>query len=122
MEITNYTNYKYNAEVLEILNGNSLMAKIDLGFNKTHKCIVELFELDSPHSSVGSVKKLTELLELNKNKFILNVERFDGSDKVIGEIYAGWTYIYPWPESQETRPVLMSINEILIKDIKILSH
>tara|TARA_R110000803_G_scaffold15396_6_gene42645 strand:- start:2908 stop:3279 length:372 start_codon:yes stop_codon:yes gene_type:complete len=115
MKKTNYTNHKYGAEVIKVLNGNTIMARIDLGFNKTHECAIGLFEPDSNEHSIGSVEKLTEILQSNKNQIDLIVLKEFNSGGVIGTIYAGYTDVYPWYDSMSTRPIMVSVNDLLIE-------
>lgn len=115
------TNYKYSAEVIEVFDGNTILANIDLGFNINHECVVHLFNPKGFLNGLGSAEKLIEILKSNNNQFVLEVEEFNTLDYgVIGNIYAGYTNVYPWFDSKTTRPVLLSVNEILLQDIKYL--
>jgi len=119
-------NYTYHAEVLRVVDGDTVIANVDVGFDMWKRCNIRLHGIDTPETrtrdlvekeaGLKSKARLIELLEANDNVFILESMGIDKYGRSLGIIYAGYQDIKPWSDSIETRPVPMSVNELLITE------
>tara|TARA_R110000772_G_scaffold229662_1_gene340503 strand:- start:93 stop:497 length:405 start_codon:yes stop_codon:yes gene_type:complete len=119
-------NYTYHAEVLRVVDGDTVIANVDVGFDMWKRCNIRLHGIDTPETrtrdlvekeaGLKSKARLIELLEANDNVFILESMGIDKYGRSLGIIHAGYQDIKPWSDSIETRPVPMSVNELLITE------
>jgi micrococcal nuclease len=97
--------YKYNAQVLKVIDGDTLDLFIDLGFKVGFNTRIRLIGIDTPEKNFpyGKVVKdyLTNLLE--GNKVYLDVTKKDKYGRYLGMVYLN--------ESDN-----VSVNELLINE------
>ena len=97
--------YKYNAQVLKVIDGDTLDLFIDLGFNVGFNTRIRMIGIDTPEKKFpyGKVVKdyLTNLLE--GNKIYLDVTKKDKYGRYLGLVYLN--------ESDN-----VSVNELLINE------
>ena len=112
--------YTYKGTVLKVVSNNQLIVNMDLGFNVHTVVRIKLQDID--HKVWGLVQlemrdALIELLEANKNQFVFKSNTLRNTPHGLeaeGELWTTWHYHYPWKDSSATRPINMSINEILL--------
>lgn len=91
--------YIYNAKCLRVVDGDTLDAQIDLGFD-THKIIrIRLVGINTPESRTRDLEekkrglaakdRVKELLKSNKNKFVLHSQGVGKYGRCLGEIFLG---------------------------------
>ena len=97
--------YKYNAQVLKVIDGDTLDLFVDLGFKVGFNTRIRLIGIDTPEKNFpyGKVVKdyLTNLLE--GNKVYLDVTKKDKYGRYLGMVYLN--------ESDN-----VSVNELLINE------
>jgi micrococcal nuclease len=97
--------YKYNAQVLKVIDGDTVDLFIDLGFKVGFNTRIRLIGIDTPEKNFpyGKVVKdyLTNLLE--GNKVYLDVTKKDKYGRYLGMVYLN--------ESDN-----VSVNELLINE------
>jgi micrococcal nuclease len=97
--------YKYNAQVLKVIDGDTVDLFIDLGFKVGFNTRIRMIGIDTPEKNFpyGKVVKdyLTNLLE--GNKVYLDVTKKDKYGRYLGMVYLN--------ESDN-----VSINELLINE------
>jgi len=97
--------YKYNAQVIKVIDGDTLDLFIDLGFKVGFNTRIRLIGIDTPEKNFpyGKVVKdyLTNLLE--GNKVYLDVTKKDKYGRYLGMVYLN--------ESDN-----LSVNELLINE------
>jgi micrococcal nuclease len=91
--------HRYNATLIRVVDGDTIDAMIDLGFDIWVKKRIRLFGINAPESrtrdleekksGLSSKKKLTELLEDAGGKFILASEGVGKFGRCLGVIYIG---------------------------------
>ena len=116
--------YVYNAEVIRVVDGDTVIANVDVGFDMWKRCNIRLHGIDTPETRTRDLNekkagfaakdRLIELLNNNGNKFILESLGLDKYGRSLGIIWAGYHDIKPWEDSADTRPLLISLNEILV--------
>lgn len=87
--------YIYNAELIRVIDGDTIEAMVDLGFYTWHKVIVRLHGIDAPESRTKDLEekerglaakaRLTELLE--DGKFLLESHGIGKYGRCLGDIY-----------------------------------
>ena len=91
--------YIYNAKCLKVVDGDTIDAQIDLGFD-THKTIrIRLVGINAPESRTRDLEekerglaakaRVKQLLKENKNEFILHSQGVGKYGRCLGEIYLG---------------------------------
>jgi micrococcal nuclease len=91
--------YIYNAKCLRVVDGDTIDAQIDLGFD-THKTIrIRLVGINAPESRTRDLEekerglaakaRVKQLLKENKNEFILHSQGVGKYGRCLGEIYLG---------------------------------
>jgi len=76
--------YTYQADLLRIIDGDTVDALIDLGFSVRVKVRIRMMGINTPESrtrnkeekvkGLDSKKRLVELLEANDNKFLMRLK------------------------------------------------
>lgn len=104
--------YRYNAEVIRVIDGDTVDALVDLGFDTWKKVRIRLVNIDAWESRTRDLEekakgldakaRVIELLESNNNKFILNSFGTGKYGRCLGELFV----------SNETD----SINSILLEE------
>jgi len=89
--------YEYEAKVKKIVDGDTIDAYIDLGFNVHVDKRIRFMGIDTPESrtrdltekryGLGAKYRLTELLESNDNKFMLKSSGTGKYGRVLGELF-----------------------------------
>ena len=89
--------YKYNAELARVVDGDTIVAYIDLGFNTwVYKTIrlegIDAWEsrtrnLEEKKKGIAAKERLTELFKESNNKFILKSNGIGKFGRVLGQVY-----------------------------------
>ena len=89
--------YRYNAKVTRVVDGDTIDADIDLGFDITIKKRIRLAEIDAPESrtrnlaekkaGLASKERLKELLEQAANVFELESTELGKYGRVLGKLH-----------------------------------
>jgi len=89
--------YEYNATLLKVVDGDTLDAKIDLGFNIFIKKRIRLINIDAPEVRTTNMEEkkkgkrakafLKKVLKKNNSKFILKSHGFGKFGRCLGEIF-----------------------------------
>jgi len=118
--------YTYNAEVIRVVDGDTVIASVDVGFDMWKKCNIRLHGIDTPETRTRDLNekkagneakdRLIELLEANDNKFVLDSVGLDKYGRSLGILYTGYHEVMPWHDSTNTRPVKMSLNDLLVME------
>tara|TARA_B100001094_G_C18156343_1_gene786685 strand:+ start:752 stop:1096 length:345 start_codon:yes stop_codon:yes gene_type:complete len=91
--------YIYNAKCLRVVDGDTIDAQIDLGFD-THKIIrIRLVGINAPESRTRDLEekerglaakaRVKQILKDNGNEFILHSQGVGKYGRCLGEIYLG---------------------------------
>jgi len=104
--------YTYNAVVERVIDGDTIDALIDLGFNTWKRIRIRLYGIDAWESRTRNPKekekglaaknRLIELLKDNNNKFTVVSHGTGKYGRCLGEIF--------------TNPDTQSLNNILLKE------
>ena len=91
--------FDYNAKVKKIVDGDTLDAYIDLGFDVWVTKRIRFMGIDTPESRTsdlvekrygkGAKHRLVEMLEGNDNKFIVRSHGTGKFGRVLGELFIG---------------------------------
>ena len=97
--------YKYNAQVLKVIDGDTLDLFIDLGFKVGFNTRIRLIGIDTPEKNFpyGKVVKDYLINLLEGNKVYLDVTKKDKYGRYLGLVYLN--------ESDN-----LSVNELLINE------
>jgi micrococcal nuclease len=87
--------YTYNAELIRVIDGDTIEAMVDLGFHTWRKVTVRLYGINAPESrtrdleekerGLAAKKRLTELLK--DGKFLLESHGIGKYGRCLGIIY-----------------------------------
>jgi len=87
--------YTYNAELIRVIDGDTVEAMVDLGFYTWHKVTVRLYGINAPESRTKDLEekerglaaktRLTELLK--DGKFLLESHGIEKYGRCLGYIY-----------------------------------
>lgn len=104
--------YTYNAKVVKVVDGDTLDALVDLGFDTWKQVRIRMMGINTPESRTRDLEekarglaakaRLKEILKENKNKFILVSHGVGKYGRCLGEIF--------------TTPGDDSINNLLISE------
>tara|TARA_Y100000034_G_scaffold123758_1_gene171026 strand:- start:1698 stop:2057 length:360 start_codon:yes stop_codon:yes gene_type:complete len=107
--------HTYNAELARVVDGDTVDARIDLGFNVWIKRRIRLYGINAPESrtrdkaekkrGLAAKKRLREILVNNKRKFVLKSHGDGKYGRCLGEMFLN---------SDEDDSV--SINKMLIQE------
>ena len=114
--------YTYNAKVVKVVDGDTIDALVDLGFDTWKQVRIRMHGMNAPESRTRDLEekklglaakaRLKEILKENKNKFILVSHGVGKYGRCLGEIFVENT-----PERQEIYPYLeISVNRVLINE------
>ena len=114
--------YTYNAKVVKVVDGDTIDALVDLGFNTWKQVRIRMHGMNAPESRTRDLEekarglaakaRLREILKENKNKFILVSHGVGKYGRCLGEIFVENT-----PGKQELYPYLeVSVNRVLINE------
>jgi len=89
--------YKYEAFLVKVVDGDTVDAVIDLGFNVSIRERIRLWDINAPETRTRDIKekilgnkakkRLKELLRVNKGKFRLVSHGFGKFGRCLGEIF-----------------------------------
>lgn len=89
--------YIYSAELIRVVDGDTIDAWIDLGFNITVRRRIRLWGIDAPETrtrdlvekaeGIQAMERLEEILNLNRGQFMLRSQGVDKYGRCLGEIY-----------------------------------
>ena len=113
--------YTYNAKLERIIDGDSIVALVDLGFDIWKKVNIRMYGMNTPESrtrdleekarGLAAKNRLAEILELeNEGEFILVSHGVGKYGRCLGEIYVENTY-----NDNPNLPEI-SVNRILINE------
>ena len=111
--------YRYNAELIRVVDGDTVDAKIDLGFDISIKKRIRLGGINAPESrtrnlaekkaGIASKERLVEILDQAANVFELESTEIGKYGRVIGKLHIS---------KLEGRDVITQacVNDILVKE------
>jgi len=89
--------YKYSAKLIRVIDGDTIDAMIDLGFNMWAKKRVRLNGIDTPETrtrdlnekarGIKAKERLIEILNNSGNEFIIVSQGVDKYGRCLGEIF-----------------------------------
>ena len=89
--------FEYNATVIKVVDGDTIDAMVDLGFGTWKKVRIRMHGINAPESRTRDLEekkkglaakaRLIEMLEENKNQFILVSHGVGKFGRCLGEIY-----------------------------------
>ena len=89
--------FEYSAKVLRVVDGDTIDAMVDLGFNTFKKIRIRMHGINAPESrtrdleekklGLAAKSRLIEMLEENENKFILISHGVGKFGRCLGEIF-----------------------------------
>lgn len=89
--------YTYNAKVIKVVDGDTIDALVDLGFDTWKQVRIRMHGMNAPESRTRDLEekklglaakaRLKEILKENKNKFILQSHGVGKYGRCLGEIY-----------------------------------
>jgi micrococcal nuclease len=89
--------FEYNATVIKVVDGDTIDAMVDLGFGTWKKVRIRMHGINAPESRTRNLEekkkglaakaRLIEMLEENKNHFILISHGVGKFGRCLGEIY-----------------------------------
>lgn len=118
--------YIYNAEVIRVVDGDTVIANVDVGFDMWKRCNIRLYGINTPETRTRDLnekakgnaakERLIELLSDNDNKFVLESMGLDKYGRSLGVLWTTYHQVKPWHDSVETRAVALSLNELLVQE------
>lgn len=118
--------YKYNAEVVRVVDGDTVIANVDVGFNMFKKCNIRLHGINTPETRTRDLNekakgleakdRLIELLLEYDNKFVLESKGLDKYGRSLGILWTGYHYVATYEDTSGDRPVYLSINDLLVME------
>ena len=116
-------NYTFNAQLIRVVDGDTVWAHIDLGFNVWKKVNVRLHGIDAPETrtrdkeekerGLRAKNRLIQLLEQSDNKFTIVSKEVDKYGRALGELYSHHDMQV---SENETRPISICLNQVLINE------
>ena len=118
--------YIYNAEVVRVVDGDTVIANVDVGFDMWKRCNIRLHGIDAPETrtrdidekvmGLQSKDRLIQLLEENDNKFVLESMGLDKYGRSLGVLWTGYHEVETYADTSATRPIEVSLNDLLIQE------
>lgn len=85
--------YNYSCEIIRVVDGDTLLVMIDLGFDVHHKVRLRLAEIDTPPAKTEEGKKATEFVKKlaleNKNIATISTSKQDRYGRWIAKVTLG---------------------------------
>jgi len=91
--------YIYSAKCLKVVDGDTIDARVDLGFDTFKKIRIRLVGINAPESRTRDLEekerglaakaRVKQLISENKNKFVLHSQGVGKFGRCLGEIYLG---------------------------------
>ena len=114
--------YTYNAKLEKVVDGDTIDAIVDLGFDTWKRIRIRLNGINAPESRTRDLEekakglaakaRLKEILKLNKNQFMLVSHGVGKYGRCLGEIF-----VENPPVDNEQYPYLeVSVNRVLINE------
>ena len=113
--------FTYNAECERVVDGDTIIAKVDLGFSVWKKVRVRLDGMNAPESrtrdkeekvkGLAAKARLKEIMDLNDNKFILIVNGIGKYGRALGEVM-----VVSVGTNQDISPTQTNVNKLLINE------
>ncbi len=117
-------NYTFNAKLIRVVDGDTVWAHVDLGFDIWKKVNVRLHGIDAPETRTRDLEekkqglktkeRLIELLEESNNEFVIVSKEVDKYGRALGELYTKYHDVHV--SENETRPISISLNQVLINE------
>ena len=89
--------FEYSAKLIKVVDGDTIDAMVDLGFNTFKKVRIRMHGINAPESrtrdleekklGLAAKSRLIEMLEENENKFILISHGVGKFGRCLGEIF-----------------------------------
>ena len=89
--------YNYNAEVIRVVDGDTIQARVDLGFETWKVVKIRFYGINTPESRTRDLEekllglaakdRLIQLLNSNDNKFILQSHGVGKYGRCLGELF-----------------------------------
>lgn len=118
--------YIYNAEVIRVVDGDTVIANVDVGFDMWKRCNIRLYGINTPETRTRDLNektkgleakdRLIELLSEYDNKFVLESKGLDKYGRSLGILWTGYHYVETYPGISADRPVELSLNDLLIME------
>jgi len=109
--------FKYNAEIVRVIDGDTVVAMVDLGFSTWTKKTIRFYGINTPESRTRDLEekgrglaakgRLLELLESNNNKFILQSHGVGKYGRCLGTLFV--------PVEEDSKE-LLDINATLVNE------
>lgn len=116
--------YIYNAEVIRVVDGDTVIANVDVGFDMWKRCNIRLHGINTPETRTRDLNektkgleakdRLIELLSEYDNKFVLESKGLDKYGRSLGVLWTGYHDVETYPGISGDRPVNISINDLLV--------
>tara|TARA_R110001583_G_scaffold2725_7_gene19029 strand:+ start:3384 stop:3734 length:351 start_codon:yes stop_codon:yes gene_type:complete len=91
--------FEYNAKLIRVVDGDTIDAMVDLGFNIFKKIRIRMHGINAPESRTRDLEekklglaakaRLIEMLEENENEFVLISHGVGKFGRCLGEIFLG---------------------------------
>ena len=91
--------FEYNAVLDRVVDGDTVDATIDLGFDTWKKTRIRFYGINAPESrtrdleekkkGLAAKERLIEILKANDNKFVLKSHGVGKYGRCLGELYVG---------------------------------
>lgn len=110
--------YQYKAKLVRVVDGDTVDAMIDCGFNTFKKERIRLYGIDTPECrtrnksekkrGLAAKARLKELIKEGKNEFIVEttIDKKGKYGRLLGSLY----------KDQETAESLYSYNDMLVEE------
>ena len=118
--------YKYNAEVVRVVDGDTVIANVDVGFNMFKKCNIRLYGINTPETRTRDLNekkkgfeakdRLINLLSEYDGKFVLESKGLDKYGRSLGILWTGHHDVITYEGISGDRPVYLSINDVLVME------
>lgn len=118
--------YIYNAEVIRVVDGDTVIANVDVGFDMWKRCNIRLYGINTPETRTRDLNekakgleakdRLIELLSEYDNKFVLESKGLDKYGRSLGVLWTGYHYVETYPGISADRPVELSLNDLLVME------
>jgi micrococcal nuclease len=118
--------YIYNSEVVRVVDGDTIIANVDVGFDMWKRCNIRLYGINTPETRTRNLEekamgyeakdRLIELLKKNENKFVLESKGLDKYGRSLGVIWTGYHEVETYADTSGTRPVEISLNDLLVQE------
>lgn len=119
-------NYTYNAKVVRVVDGDTVIADVDLGFDIWKRTDIRLYGINTPETRTRDLEekaagykakeRLIDLLESNDNNFVLESRGVDKYGRSLGVLWTGYHDVPTYEGISADRPVNISLNDVLVME------